>query len=39
MTIRPHTIQTYLPSGDPLGIRIAELTTSIARVVEVLQQN
>lgn len=37
MSIRPRTIQIYLPSGDPRGIRIAELTTSIVRVVEVPQ--
>lgn len=37
MTTRPRTIQIYLPSGDPRGIRIAELTTSIVRVVEVPQ--
>lgn len=35
MTPRPRTIQIYLPSGDPRGIRVAELTTSIVRVVEV----
>lgn len=35
MTGRPRTIQTYLPSGDPRGIRVAELTTSIVRVIEV----
>lgn len=32
---RPRTIQIYLPSGDPSGIRQAELTTSIVRVFEV----
>lgn len=32
---RARTIQIYLPSGDPRGLRIAELTTSIVRVVEV----
>ncbi|BFM48548.1 GIY-YIG nuclease family protein [Marinomonas sp. THO17] len=32
---RPRTIQIFLPSGDPSGIRIAEQTTSIIRVVEV----
>lgn len=29
------TIQIFLPSGDPTGIRIAEQTTSIMRVIEV----
>lgn len=37
MTPRPRTIQIYLPKGDPRGIRVAELTTSIVRVVEVPQ--
>lgn len=32
---RPRTIQIFLPSGDPRGIRVAELTTSIVRVIEV----
>lgn len=32
---RPRTIQIYLPSGDPRGIRVAELTTSITRVIEI----
>lgn len=35
MTARPRTIQIYLPKGDPRGLRVAELTTSIVRVVEV----
>ncbi|SPU95972.1 methionine sulfoxide reductase A [Burkholderia cenocepacia] len=35
MATRPRTIQIYLPNGDPRGIRVAELTTSIVRVVEV----
>jgi hypothetical protein len=35
MTARPRTIQIYLPSGDPRGLRVAELTTSIVRVIEV----
>jgi hypothetical protein len=35
MTPRPRTIQIYLPNGDPRGIRVAELTTSIVRVIEV----
>ena len=32
---RPQTIQIFLPSGDPQGIRIAEITTRIVRVIEV----
>jgi len=35
MTGRPRTIQIFLPSGDPRGLRVGELTTSIVRVVEV----
>ncbi|KWU26455.1 excinuclease ABC subunit C [Burkholderia cenocepacia] len=35
MSIRPQTIQIYLPGGVPHGIRIAELTTRIVQVVEV----
>lgn len=35
MIPKPKTIQIYLPSGDPSGIRQAELTTSIVRVFEV----
>lgn len=35
MTPRPRTIQIYLPKGDPRGIRVAELTTNIVRVIEV----
>lgn len=31
----PQTIQLFLPSGDPQGIRVAEITTRIVRVVEV----
>ena len=31
----PKTIQIYLPQGNPRGIRMAELTTRIVRVVEV----
>ena len=34
-TKRPRTIQIFLPSGDPAGIRIAEQTTSIIRLIEV----
>ncbi len=32
---RPQTIQIFLPSGDPRGIRVAEITTRIVRVIEV----
>ncbi len=32
---QPRTIQIFLPSGDPRGIRWAELTTSIVRIIEV----
>jgi Domain of unknown function (DUF4357) len=32
---RPRTIQIFLPKGDPRGMRIAELTTSTVRVIEV----
>lgn len=35
MQSRPRTIQIFLPKGDPRGLRVAELTTSIVRVVEV----
>lgn len=35
MKARPRTIQIFLPAGDPRGLRIAELTTSITRVIEV----
>lgn len=35
MMPRPQTIQIYLPSGNPRGIRVAEITTRIVRVVEV----
>jgi hypothetical protein len=35
MSSRYRTIQIYLPNGDPTGIRIAELTTSIIRVIEI----
>lgn len=30
---RPQTIQIYLPKGDPRGLRIAEITTRIVRVL------
>lgn len=32
---RPQTIQIYLPSGDPAGLRIASLTTRTVRVFDV----
>lgn len=32
---RPQTIQIFLPAGDPRGVRVAEITTRIIRVVEV----
>lgn len=32
---KPRTIQIFLPTGDPSGIRVAEITTSIIRVIEV----
>ena len=32
---RPQTIQIFLPAGDPRGMRVAEITTRIIRVVEV----
>ena len=32
---RPQTIQIVLPAGDPRGIRVAEITTRIIRVIEV----
>lgn len=35
MTATPKTIQIFLPSGDPHGIRIAEITTRIVQVIEV----
>lgn len=35
MTPRPRTIQIYLPTGDPRGVRVANLTTSIVQVVEI----
>lgn len=33
--MRPQTIQIFLPAGDPRGMRVAEITTRIVRVVEV----
>ena len=37
MTSRTQTIQIVLPTGDPRGIRVAEITTRIVRVIEVLR--
>lgn len=31
----PQTIQIYLPAGDPRGMRVAEITTRIVRVIEI----
>lgn len=35
MTPSAKTIQIFLPSGDPRGLRIAEITTRIVQVIEV----
>jgi Domain of unknown function (DUF4357) len=35
MQSRPQTIQIFLPAGDPRGMRVAEITTRIIRVIEV----
>jgi len=35
MSGTPKTIQIFLPTGEPRGLRIAELTTSIVRVFEI----
>ena len=35
MTATPKTIQIFLPSGEPHGIRISEITTRIVQVIEV----
>lgn len=37
MADSPKTIQIFLPSGDPRGIRISEITTRIVQVIEVLR--
>lgn len=34
MNKSPKTIQIFLPDGDPTGIRIAEITTSIVKAIE-----
>lgn len=35
MTSTAKTIQIFLPTGDPRGVRVAEITTRIVRVIEV----
>lgn len=35
MSDQPKTIQIFLPCGDPQGIRVAEITTRIVRLIEV----
>lgn len=35
MNAQPKTIQIFLPGGDPQGIRVAEITTRIVRLIEV----
>lgn len=35
MNPTPKTIQIFLPTGDPHGVRIAEITTRIVQVIEV----
>lgn len=35
MNSRPQTIQIFLPSGDPQGVRVAEITTRIVRMIDV----
>jgi hypothetical protein len=35
MNAQPKTIQIFLSAGDPQGIRVAEITTRIVRVIEV----
>lgn len=35
MNTHPQTIQIFLPSGDPQGIRIASITTRIVQLIEV----
>lgn len=32
---KPKTIQIYLPKGNPRGLRIAEMTTNIVRLIEI----
>lgn len=33
--LRPQTIKIYLPFSDPRGLRVAEITKRIVRVIEV----
>lgn len=35
MTVRPQTIQIFLPNGVPHGIRVADITTRIVQAIEV----
>lgn len=35
MNTTPKTIQVYLPSGNPRGIRTAEITTGIIKIIEI----
>ena len=35
MSSNPNTIKIFLPSGEPYGIRIAEITACIVQVIEV----
>lgn len=35
ITPRPQTIQIFLPHGNPRGMRVAEITTRIVRVIEI----
>ncbi|NKF24651.1 GIY-YIG nuclease family protein [Solimonas marina] len=35
MNTHPQTIQIFLPSGDPQGIRVASITTRIVQVIDV----
>jgi predicted GIY-YIG superfamily endonuclease len=35
MSHQPKTIQIFLPTGEPRGIRIAEITTRIVQVIEI----
>jgi len=37
MSNTPKTIQIFLPSGEPHGIRIAEITTRILQPVAFMQ--
>lgn len=32
---RPKTLKIFFPTGDPQGIRVAEITTCIVHVLEV----